>query len=24
VDSGKPAVLEVMTKEEPRMPHRLF
>jgi acetolactate synthase-1/2/3 large subunit len=24
VKSGKPAVLEVMTKEEPEMPHRTF
>ena len=24
VNSGKPAVLEVMTKEEPDMPHRIF
>ena len=24
VGSGKPAVLEVMTKEEPDMPHRIF
>ncbi len=24
VESGKPAVLEVMTKEEPDMPHRIF
>ena len=24
VRSGKPAVLEVVTKEEPNMPHRIF